>query len=307
MPRLTLAHLHDRADVFARREHGGPDHRLEDLFDLPIRRASPGGHRGTPGAPGSRRPGTPRVITWIGDGQFLPAVEHHAVYDVRRCRDQFEAELALEPLPDDLHVKQPEEAAAEAEPERGGGFRLVDKRGVVQRQLVERVTQFGVVVAVERIEPGEDHRFRVGVAGQRLRCGMARDGHRIAHPCLPDVLHASDQVTDLASAERSTRLRLRRDHADLKRLVRRTRCHHQAALTGGQATIDHADVGDDAPVGVVDRVEDQRPRRGLRVTGGRRDVLHDGVQEFGHTLARLGRDPEHFRWVAADDPCNSPA
>ncbi len=200
-------------------------------------------------------------------------------------------------------MKQPEEAAAEAEPERGGGFRLVDKRGVVQRQLVERVAQFRVGVAVERVEPGEDHRFRVGVAGQRLRGGMARDGHRVAYPCLPDVLHASDQVTDLASAERSTRLRLRRDHADLKRLVRRTRCHHQAALAGGQATIDHADVGDDAPVGVVDRVEDQRPRRGLRVTGGRRDVLHDGVQEFGHTLARLGRDPEHFGRVAADDPC----
>ncbi len=183
--------------------------------------------------PGGTTHRTPRVITRIGDGQFLPAVEHHAVHNVRCCRDQFEAELALEPLPDDLHVQQPQEAAAEAEPQRGGGFRLVDKRGVVQRQLVERVAQFRVGIAVERVKPGEDHRFRVRIAGQRLRGGMARGGHRVAHPRLPDVLHASDQVTDLARAEPCTRLRLRRDHADLERFVRRARRHHQAALTGG--------------------------------------------------------------------------
>ena len=42
----------------------------------------------------------------------------HAVRDVRRGHEQVEVELALEPLADDLHVQQPEEAAAEAEAER---------------------------------------------------------------------------------------------------------------------------------------------------------------------------------------------
>ena len=38
---------------------------------------------------------------------------------------RLEVELALEPLADDLHVQQPEEAAAEAEAERAGRLRLV--------------------------------------------------------------------------------------------------------------------------------------------------------------------------------------
>jgi hypothetical protein len=40
-------------------------------------------------------------------------------------------------------VQQAEEAAAEAEAERAGGLRLVDQRGVVELQLLERVAQVG--------------------------------------------------------------------------------------------------------------------------------------------------------------------
>jgi thiamine monophosphate synthase len=48
-------------------------------------------------------------------------------------------ELALEALAHYLHVQQAEEAAAEAEAERDRRLRLVDKRGVVELQLVERI------------------------------------------------------------------------------------------------------------------------------------------------------------------------
>ena len=64
-----------------------------------------------------------------------------AVENARRGRDQVDVELALEPLLDDLHVEQAEEAAAEAEPERGRRFRLEVERRVVQPQLLERVAQ----------------------------------------------------------------------------------------------------------------------------------------------------------------------
>ena len=47
------------------------------------------------------------------------------VLHVRHRRDQIEVELALQPLLHDLHVQQAEEAAAEAEAERGGRLRLV--------------------------------------------------------------------------------------------------------------------------------------------------------------------------------------
>ena len=92
----------------------------------------------------------------------------HAVGDVRRGDDQVEVELALEPLAHDLHVQQPEEAAAEAEAERLRRLGLVEQRRVVQLQLLERVAQLGVVVGVGREEPGEHHRLDVLVAGQRL-------------------------------------------------------------------------------------------------------------------------------------------
>jgi hypothetical protein len=45
--------------------------------------------------------------------------EMHAIDNRWRSGDQVKIELALEPLSDDLEMKQPEEAATEAEAERG--------------------------------------------------------------------------------------------------------------------------------------------------------------------------------------------
>ena len=93
----------------------------------------------------------------------------HPVGDGRRGDEEIEVELALEPLLDDLHVQQAEEAAAEAEAERVRGLGLVDERRVVELELLERVAELRVVVGVGRKEPGEDHRLHVLVAGQAPR------------------------------------------------------------------------------------------------------------------------------------------
>ena len=93
------------------------------------------------------------------------------VDDARRGRDEVEVELALEALLDDLHVEQPEEAAAEAEAERLARVGLEGERGVVQVQLLHRVAELRVVGAVGRVDPGEDHRLHVFEAGQRLGRG----------------------------------------------------------------------------------------------------------------------------------------
>ena len=77
-------------------------------------------------------------------------VHDDVVDDVRRGRDEVEVELALEPLADDLEVQQAEEAAAEAEAERHRRLGLVDQRGVVELELVERLAQVRVVGAVDR-------------------------------------------------------------------------------------------------------------------------------------------------------------
>ena len=60
-------------------------------------------------------------------------------------------------------------------------------------------------------------------------------------------------------------------------------------------------VGDDAAVGVVDRVEDQRSRRGVGVAVRRRDLLDDRVEQLLDALARLGGHPQDLGRVEADD------
>jgi hypothetical protein len=76
---------------------------------------------------------------------------------------------------------------------------------------------------------------------------------------------------------------------------------HERLLAPRQAAVHDPDVGDHAAVGVVDRVEDHGPGRGLEVPHRGRDLLHDSVQQVGDALAGLGRDPQHVRRLAADD------
>ncbi len=42
------------------------------------------------------------------------------------------------------------------------------QRGVVERELLQRVAQLGVLVGVDREQAAEDHRLDLAVAGQRL-------------------------------------------------------------------------------------------------------------------------------------------
>ena len=98
------------------------------------------------------------LLDAAGVGQLRRAVDllhlaigrGHAVEHAGRRRDEVLVELALEPLLDDLHVQQAEEAAAEAEAERGRRFRLEEERGVVQPQLLERLAQLRVLAALDR-------------------------------------------------------------------------------------------------------------------------------------------------------------
>ena len=86
----------------------------------------------------------------VDDLDASPSVRCDAVLDARRGGDERQVELALQPLPDDLHVQQAEEAAAEAEAERARRLRRVGDRRVVELQLLEALAQVLEVVAVDR-------------------------------------------------------------------------------------------------------------------------------------------------------------
>ena len=77
--------------------------------------------------------------------------------------------------------------------------------------------------------------------------------------------------------------------------------HHLDPVAVAELAVDDADVGDHAAVGVVDRVEDQRPGGGVGVTDRGRGALDHLVEHLGDTLAGLGAHPQHVFRLAADD------
>ena len=66
-------------------------------------------------------------------------------------------------------MEQAEEAAAEAEAERGAALHLEAEAGVVEAQPGDAVAQLLEVGGVDREQAAEHHRLDFLVAGQRLR------------------------------------------------------------------------------------------------------------------------------------------
>ncbi len=223
-----------------------------------------------------------------------------AVGDVRRGHDQVEVELALEPLAHDLHVQQAEEAAAEAEAERLRRLGLVEERGVVQLQPLERVAELRVLVRVRREQAREDHRLHFLVAGQRLGGGTLLGRQRVADAQPRDVLQAGDHVADLAGLEPLDRMAVGRQEAELLRLEARALGHRAHGVAGLEVPVDDADERDDAAVLVVRGIEDERAGRRVGIAARRRDPLDDRVQHLLDALPRLGRDAQHVLRRVAD-------
>ena len=223
-----------------------------------------------------------------------PSVEHDVVLDRRRRRDEVDPELALEPLLDDLHVEQAEEAAAEAEPERDGALGLVRERGVVEVELLERLAEQRVVLAADRVDAGEDEALRLLVAGQRLRgrAGDGRDG--VADLGLADVLQSGRDVADLAGDQLLDGHELRPEDAELERLGFRTRRHQPDLLVLAERALGEPDVHDHALVRVVVAVEDQALERlrGIALRG--RDPLDDRFEDLRDAGPILGRGEDHL-------------
>ena len=275
-----LTKLHDVADKLARRI----DVRVRDrlLGELDQRRV--------------------RVIRRVVDRKHGAVGFRDVVDDAWRGRDEVEVVLALEALLDDLHVQKAEEAAAEAEAERHGGFRLKGQRGVVELQLFERVAQVGVVRAVRRVNAAEHHRLHRAVARQRLFRGVVHPRDRIADARLAHVLDRRRDVADLA--RRKAVRRLERGRAQVAALDDRKLAadrHHADRVARVHAALLDAHIGDDALVRVVVGVEDQRLQRRVGVALGRGDVGDDLLHDRLDVDARLCADARRILGGNADD------
>ena len=105
-------------------------------------------HRGQDGLLDSLNRSGRRKFRGVVDFQDVARGRRDAILHARRGGDEVDIEFALEPLLNNLHVQQAEKAAAKAESQRDGIFRLVKKCGVVELQLAERIAQQFVVGGV---------------------------------------------------------------------------------------------------------------------------------------------------------------
>jgi len=232
----------------------------------------------------------------------LDAIVHrHLVDDIGGRRDEVQSEFPLQTLANDLQVKQPEEAAAEPETQRGRGLRFEDQRGIVEFEFVQCVAQFGVIGPVDRVQPRENHGPRVPVAPERLLRRVSGDGDGVAYPGLSDVLDTCNEVADFTGTQRPSGDRLRADDADLEGLVSGPGAHHGEAVACSQRPIDNADVGDHSPVGVVHAVKDQSSGGRQRVTHRRRYLIDHCIEQVGHTVAGLGADSQDIVGITSND------
>ena len=203
-----------------------------------------------------------------------------------------QVELPLQPFLDDLHVEHAQKAAAEAEAQRHGGFRLEGQAGVVQLQLFQRVPQVGVLAAVLGVDAAVDHGLRRAIAGQRLGGGVRRVGDGVAHLCVLDVLDAGGEIAHLAGLQCICRVPLPMglQIAALQHGVLRAGGHEPDGLPPAQRALLDAEIHHHAHIGVVLAVEHQRLQGRLGVALGRGHVLHHVLQHGVDVDAQLGRD-----------------
>ena len=216
--------------------------------------------------------------------------------------DKIQIELPLQTLLNDLHVEHTEEAAAEAEAQRNGGFRLEGQGGVVELELLQRVPQVGVLAAVLRVDTAVDHGLGGTVAGQRLGGGGGGVGDGVAHLRVLHVLDAGGEVAHLAGLQAVRRLVADGlEVAALQNGVLRAGRHQADGLPLADGALLDAEVDHHAQIGVVLAVEHEGLQGGFGVALGGGDVLHHVLQHGVDVDAQLGGDLRGVQRGESDD------
>ena len=143
---LLAAQGQHRADMIRRHQNIGDDDGLAQLFDPVLRRQ------------------LGRIVDI--DDRFVG--QQNLIDDGRRAGDQIQAVLALQALLHDIHVQQPQEAAAKSKAQRGRDFRLEMQRRIVELQLLQRVAELFVVVGTHGKQARENPRLHLLEARERL-------------------------------------------------------------------------------------------------------------------------------------------
>ena len=138
-----------------------------------------------------------RIVVRIVDIYNRAVCLHNFIDDGRERRNQVEIKLPFQALLNNLHMQHPQEAAAEAEPERCGTLGLKGQRRIIQLQFFKRVTQIGIAGTVQRVDPAVDHRAGRAITRKRLVSNSCSTGDGISNCSIRHILDAGGKVTDV--------------------------------------------------------------------------------------------------------------
>lgn len=177
--------------------------------------------------------------------------------------DEVKIKLAFEALADDVHVKETEEADAEAKTEDGAVFRLEAEGGVGEGETFDGFFKVFVLVVRDGEKAGVDKGENVFVAGEGRSGWGFGEGDGVADFGVASGLEVGDDVADFAGSEGGFGLHVGGEDADLE---------GDAFFVGGEhfysgifvkVAFENADVEDDAAVIVEIRIEDEGAGGGL--------------------------------------------
>ena len=116
-------------------------------------------------------------------------------------------------------MQQPEEAAAEAEAERGGGLHLIGEARIVEAELADRLAQILELGRIDREQAAEHHRLRRLEAGQRRFGRALLLGDGIADAGIGHLPDRGGEEADLAGPEPVAHLLLGAEDTDAIDLI----------------------------------------------------------------------------------------
>lgn len=191
------------------------------------------------------------------DFEFGAVAEGDLVVGTGVGDNEIEVKFAFETFADDVHVKQAEEADAEAEAEDGGALWLKAEGGVGEGELVDGIFEVFVLVVGDGEKASVDEGENILVAGERGGGGIFCEGDSVADFGVAGGFEVGDDVADFAGFEGGFGLHARGESTDFESLAVGVGGHHQDVVAGSKGAREDADVEDDAAVVVEVGVENK--------------------------------------------------
>ena len=224
----------------------------------------------------------------------------HLVRHVRHGRDDVHIEFAIQTLLNNLHMQQPQETAAETEPEGQRRFGLVSQRGVVQVQFFERSAQVFVLVGLDRVESRKNHRFHILEPGDGFLARIGNRSDRIADLDVGRGFDPGNNISHVAGTHHVARSHLEFQYAHFVGRIFAAGIEQLDTLALAQRAVENPIIGDDASKRIEHRVENQRLQRSLRIALRSRNTLDNGSEHLFDALSGLARSGQNAVGIAPE-------